>query len=97
MELKTTAQAAKQGVSSLTPSRLVGKSILTRVRSGIYASEGIPWTELTEIRTQWITLNLAIMASDRIGDEVMRIVFHESAAEIHQIGDLDNFLIHFTV
>lgn len=95
--LVTSAQARAEGVSAVLLGRLVDRAVLTRIRSGVYAAEAIPWTPATEIRAQWLALDPKVMAADRLEPVPSAVVSHESAAELHGIGDLDGNGIHFTV
>lgn len=95
--LVTTAQAQVAGVSAVMLSRLVDKAVISRVRFGVYAAEALPWTPATEIRAQWLALKPPTLAADRLADPAVGVVSHESAAELHQIGDLNSHGVHFTV
>lgn len=95
--LVTTAQATAQGVSPVTLGRLVDRAVLARIRSGVYASESVPWSPVMGIRGQWLALEPPILAADRLGDPTPVLVSHESAAALHQMGDLDSHGVHFTV
>ncbi|MGP6175348.1 type IV toxin-antitoxin system AbiEi family antitoxin domain-containing protein [Corynebacterium sp. A21] len=95
--LVTSAQAGAEGVSAVLLGRLVDRAVLTRIRSGVYAAEAIPWSPVTEIRAQWLALEPKVMAVDRLEHAPLAVVSHESAAELHGIGDLDGNGIHFTV
>lgn len=93
----TTAQAKVAGVSAVMLSRLVDKAVLERVRSGVYVSTSTGWSSATEIRAQWLALEPKVMAADRLATSPTAVVSHESAAELHRIGDLDSPHICFTV
>lgn len=95
--LVTTAQATNAGVPAVMLGRLVDKSILERVRSGVYVSTSAGWSSATEIRAQWLALEPKTMAAERLQPHPMAVVSHESAAELHRIGDLDSPHICFTV
>jgi predicted transcriptional regulator of viral defense system len=84
----TTAQAQREGVSRLQISRLAERGVLTRTRRGVYLLPSAQYGPLTDIRAAWVFLG-----SDRFPDERLNsaddvYVSHESAALIHQIGDL---------
>ncbi|MEX3516914.1 type IV toxin-antitoxin system AbiEi family antitoxin domain-containing protein [Corynebacterium camporealensis] len=93
----TTAQAKSAGVTSLMLGRLQDKAILHRVRSGVYISTAVGWSAATEIRAQWLALEPKTMAADRLTEIPSAVVSHESAAELHGIGDLETPRIRFTV
>lgn len=93
----TTAQAKEAGVSAVMLSRLVEKSVLARVRSGVYLSTSAGWSSATEVRAQWMALEPKVMAADRLGAQPSAVVSHESAAELRRIGDLESPQICFTV
>lgn len=93
----TTAQAKDAGVSAVLLARLVDKAVLERVRSGVYVSTATGWSSATEIRAQWLALEPKTMAADRLTTPPTAVVSHESAAELHRIGDLDSPHICFTV
>ncbi|QGU06162.1 hypothetical protein COCCU_00970 [Corynebacterium occultum] len=95
--LVTSAQAGAEGVNAVLLGRLVDRAVLTRIRSGVYAAEATPWSPATNIRAQWLALEPKTMAADRASDTPLAVVSHESAAELHGIGDLDSNGIHFTV
>lgn len=93
----TTAQAKGAGVPAVMLARLVDKAVLERVRSGVYISSSAGWSSVTEIRAQWLALEPKVMAADRLVSQPTAVVSHESAAELHHIGDLDSPHISFTV
>lgn len=95
--LLTAAQARSAGVESFMLSRLVDQGFLMRVRHGVYAASSAPWSPVLEIRAQWLALEPKVMAADRRNeDKNAVIVSHETAAELHGIGDLPNDAITFT-
>lgn len=95
--LLTAAQARSAGVESFMLSRLVDQGILMRVRHGVYAASSAPWSPVLEIRAQWLALDPKIMAVDRRNDDENAVtVSHETAAELHGIGDLPTDAITFT-
>ena len=93
----TTAQALQAGVSAVMLARLVDKAVLERVRSGVYVSTATGWSPATEVRAQWLALEPKTMAADRLQAHPTAVVSHESAAELHRIGDLDSPHICFSV
>lgn len=95
--LVTTAQAGIEGVTPILLGRLVEKAVLSRIRSGVYVVASTPWSPATEIQAQWLALEPKIMAADRLKKPLSAVVSHESAAELHGIGDLNTHGVHFTV
>ena len=95
--LFTSAQARAKGIDAVTLNRLVNKSILTRLRHGIYAFAATLWTPELDVRVQWLALDPATMAIDRIdGNDNTAVVSHETAASLYGIGDIQNEKINFT-
>lgn len=95
--LFTSAQARAKGIDAVTLNRLVNKSLLTRIRHGIYAFAATLWTPELDVRVQWLALDPATMAVDRIdGSDNSAVVSHETAASLYGIGDLQNEKINFT-
>ncbi|MCT1435562.1 type IV toxin-antitoxin system AbiEi family antitoxin domain-containing protein, partial [Dietzia maris] len=95
--LFTAAQARGVGVSAVLLGRLVDRGVLLRVRHGVYASASTPVTAVLEVRAQWLALKPHSLAADRrnSGDRDA-VVSHETAAQLHGIGDLPSEAIIFT-
>ncbi|WP_018297210.1 type IV toxin-antitoxin system AbiEi family antitoxin domain-containing protein [Corynebacterium lubricantis] len=95
--LLTSAQAKEAGVPAFMLSRLVDHGVLVRVRHGVYATSATPFGTVLEVRAQWLALDPKVMAADR-GDTGLHgaVVSHETAAELHGIGDLPSEAITFT-
>lgn len=95
--LLTTAQARNSGVPPFMLARLADQGILMRIRHGVYAFSSTPSTPALEIRAQWLSLEPAIMAAERRNNNHhWAVVSHETAAELHGIGDLPDDMITFT-
>lgn len=95
--LFTAAQARELGVSAVLLSRLVDRGVLLRVRHGVYASASTPVTTVLEVRAQWLALKPhALAAERRYNDDQYAVVSHETAAQLHGIGDLPSEAIIFT-
>ncbi|PAY23564.1 hypothetical protein CEY15_08285 [Dietzia natronolimnaea] len=95
--LLTAAQAREVGVSAVLLSRLVDRGVLLRVRHGVYASASTPVTAVLEVRAQWLALKPQALASDRgNSDDQDAVVSHETAAQLHGIGDVPSEAITFT-
>ncbi|WP_418346008.1 type IV toxin-antitoxin system AbiEi family antitoxin domain-containing protein [Rhodococcus pyridinivorans] len=95
--LLTAAQAREEGVSAVMLSRLVDRGVLLRVRHGVYASTSTPATAALEVRAQWLALNPHALAANRGHDHPLEaVVSHETAAQLHGIGDVPSEAITFT-
>lgn len=95
--LLTSAQAREAGAPAFMLSRLVDHGILVRVRHGVYATSATPFDAVLEVRAQWLALDPKVMAADREGTgRHSAVVSHETAAELHDIGDLSSEAITFT-
>ncbi|NNH72869.1 hypothetical protein HLB23_23925 [Nocardia uniformis] len=96
--LLTTAQAAAIGVDTKQLQRLTDQAMLSRLRYGVYRLAGVPDSPTEPIRAEWLALEPARTAGDRIGDNApLGVVSHRSAADLHGLGDLDADYIEFTV
>lgn len=84
----TTAQAKREGVTRLQLGRLAEKDVLTRVRRGVYLLPSAQYERLTDLRSAWIALGPAQYPDERWGNNDQIVVSHESAALVHQMGDL---------
>lgn len=81
-------QAGREGVSRLHLSRLAGRGILERVRRGVYCLPSVQYDSRMEIRAAWISLEPKLFIHERWGSDNLFPVSYESAASIHNIGDL---------
>ena len=84
----TTAQAQREGITRLQLGRLADKGVLTRVQRGIYLLPSSQYGLLADIRIAWVSLDAGQFPDERWEGEDAVIVSHESAALIHQLGDL---------
>ena len=84
----TTAQAQREGITRLQLSRLADKGVLARSRHGIYLLPSAQHGALTNLRTAWVSLGAREFPDERWESEDKILVSHESAALIHQVGDL---------
>lgn len=95
--LVTAAQARDAGVAAFMLGRLVEQGVLLRVRHGVYATSSTPFSSVLEVRAQWLALDPSVMAADRRNEGARGVVVsHETAAELHGIGDLPTGMITFT-
>ncbi|OKX79774.1 type IV toxin-antitoxin system AbiEi family antitoxin domain-containing protein [Corynebacterium glutamicum] len=84
----TTSQAQREGITRLQLGRLADKGVLTRVRRGMYLLPSSQYGPLTDIRVAWVSLDVGQFPDERWAEEDKIVVSHESAALIHQLGDL---------
>ncbi|AIK84112.1 hypothetical protein CGLAR1_02290 [Corynebacterium glutamicum] len=84
----TTSQAQREGITRLQLGRLADKGVLTRVRRGMYLLPSSQFGPLTDIRVAWVSLDVGQFPDERWEEEDKIVVSHESAALIHQLGDL---------
>lgn len=94
--LVTAAQAKGQGVPLQGLARWANLGRLERLSHGVYRMSGSPQHPLEGIRAAWLALNPATMAGQRARQGVVGVVSHRSAAQVHQVGDLDTDLVEFT-
>jgi hypothetical protein len=81
--LVTTAQATAAGVSKMHLSRLADRGTVQRVRHGVYALPSADTGPLQGLRAAWLATG-----SQPAGDQPLAVVFGESAAAVHRLGDL---------
>ena len=84
----STAQAERSGVTRLQLGRLADKEIIYRARRGIYYLPSVAFSALTDIRAAWIALDPSQYIDERWQEDRCIAVSHESAAELHALGDL---------
>ncbi|MBK4149806.1 hypothetical protein GWO62_04160 [Corynebacterium macginleyi] len=84
----TTAQAQREGISRLQINRLAERGILVRARRGVFFLPSAQFGPMTDTREAWISLEPKLFAVERIGSAGKIFVSHESAALIHNIGEL---------
>ncbi|MFD6860312.1 type IV toxin-antitoxin system AbiEi family antitoxin domain-containing protein [Rhodococcus sp. NPDC060090] len=94
--LVTTAQARSVGVSAQAVARLTRQGALERLTHGVYRVSGAPPSPLDDLRAAWLTLDPARKASEHLRERTPAVVSHRSAAEIHQLGDLEADRLEFT-
>lgn len=92
--LFATAQAKQFGITDKDLARLNNNGLISRIRSGVYIAEGTPWSNLTEIRAQWLALEPKSLAHER---DSQAVISHITATQIYGVGDLGLEHIHFTV
>ncbi len=95
--LFTSAQAEQLGVGRMDLVRLRQRSLVRRVRQGVYAMPGVPSDAREEVRAQWLAIDAARTASQRREDDDPVVVCDESAAALHGMGDLPTSGVHLAV
>jgi hypothetical protein len=96
--LFTTAQAGSEGVPAQQLKRLADRSLLVRVRHGVYRLAGLPESPIVAIQAEWLALEPARPAGERLADLVpVGVVSHRSAANLQNLGDLDADVHEFIV
>jgi hypothetical protein len=90
----TTAQAEAAGVGRHEVARMVRRKLVRRVRQGVHIMAGVPSDEFEGVRAAWLATDPSRMVSDRYGDPDPVVVCDETAAAIHQIGDLPGSGVH---
>lgn len=85
----TSAQAAERGVTRLNLSRLAESGDLVRLAHGVYQDAGAPTGAYADLRAAWLSTEPARLAGDRLKEGPRGVVVSgESAASLHDIGDL---------
>lgn len=92
----TAQQAAAAGVSRQRLSRWAGQGSLTLVGHGLYRVPDAPETTHEEIKAAWLHLDRGRLAWDRVDDDQVDVVSHESAAAVHGLGTVPADQIVFT-
>lgn len=95
--LITSRQAADLGVSRVQLSRLSTRGMLQRLIHGVYLVAATPEDQTTMLRAIWLSLDPARTAIERIAaPHEAGVVSYESAASLHQMGDLQAYQHHLT-
>lgn len=84
----TTAQAQREGISRLQVNRLAERGTLSRARRGVFFLPSAQFGPMTDTREAWICLEPKLFAIERLESAEKLFVSHESAALIHNIGEL---------
>ena len=96
--LFTSSQAGDVGFTAQQLKRLADTELITRLRQGVYRLTGAPEGPFDLIRAEWLALEPARLAGDRLDDLVpVGVVSHRSAALIQDLGDVDADRHEFTV
>ncbi|HYO20466.1 MAG TPA: type IV toxin-antitoxin system AbiEi family antitoxin domain-containing protein [Dermatophilaceae bacterium] len=93
----TTSQARQEGLSAQVLARLADNGYLERIRHGVYRIAGTPHGPAERLQAAWLALRPDLAAHARlVQDSVEAVVSHRSAAQLHQLGDLDADRLEFT-
>lgn len=96
--LFTSAQAAVVGIRAYQLKRLADEGLLIRLRHGVYRLAGAPEPLFENTRAEWLALEPARPAADRVHDATPNaVVSHRSAARLLGLGDMDADEEEFTV
>lgn len=94
--LITNSQARQQGMSAQTVARLAEDGVLERLRHGVYRISGAPPGAADPLRVAWLALRPALSAAQRLSLDKVEVVSHQSAAQLHQLGNADADRLEFT-
>lgn len=95
--LVTSAQARARGVTHMNLTRLADSGDLVRLAHGVYRDAGAPGGRHEELRAAWLATEPAELAHERLRRQpVSAVVSGESAARLHDIGDLRGMRSEFT-
>lgn len=93
----TSAQASARGVSLMNFTRLAEAGNLIRLSQGVYRDAGAPGGQHEELRAAWLATDPAKLAYERLSEHPgSAVVSGESAARLHDIGDLRAMKSEFT-
>ena len=96
--LVTTAQAASVGTSPQMMARWGNAGALLRLSHGVYKIAGSSYDALDDLRAAWLMLAPSQTAAERIRiAPIDAVVSHQSAARVHNLGDLSSDTHLFTV
>lgn len=86
--LVTTAQAKAYGLSNVRLARLAEGGTLQRVRHGVYALPSAGAKRGQDLQAAWLATDAKLTAIERQADAEPIVVAGESAAVVHQLGDV---------
>jgi|tagenome__1003787_1003787.scaffolds.fasta_scaffold20982834_4 hypothetical protein len=95
--LVTASQARQAGVTDQQLARLARQGALERLRHGIYRLAGAPADGRTELKAAWLSLAPHLSVDQRLDDPGVAVVSHRSAADLHELGDLEADAFEFTL
>jgi predicted transcriptional regulator of viral defense system len=95
--LVTTAQAVGAGASPQMMARWANEGALVRLTHGVYKVAGSSYHPLDDLRAAWLALSPTQTATERIASKpIDAVVSHQSAARVHNLGDLSSDTHQFT-
>lgn len=95
--LLTAGQARSCGVTPMTLARLCDAGDIIRIAHGVYRDAGSPIDEHESLRAAWLMTNPAALAYERLAKHPIDVIVSgESAARLHDIGDLRALRHEFT-
>ncbi|MFD4462234.1 type IV toxin-antitoxin system AbiEi family antitoxin domain-containing protein [Nocardia sp. NPDC058480] len=96
--LITSRQA--RSIAGVTPQQLkqmADSGVLERLHHGLYRVARFPYDEHQEKRVAWIAIDPARVVWERLDQDVPTgVLSHRTAAEMHQLGDLDADVVELT-
>lgn len=95
--LLTAGQARSCGVTPMTLARLCDAGDIIRIAHGVYRDAGSPSDEHESLQAAWLMTNPSALAYERLAKRPIDfVVSGESAARLHDIGDLRALRHEFT-
>lgn len=94
--LITSMQARELGVTKSQLSRFAAQGYLERLRHGVYAAAGAPFSPRRNIQAAWLALQPEVPAHQRVREPTGAVVSHAAAANLLGLGDVDADLMEFT-
>ncbi|WP_236833834.1 type IV toxin-antitoxin system AbiEi family antitoxin domain-containing protein [Blastococcus sp. KM273129] len=95
--LITATQARHAGVTVQQLARLTRQGALERLRHGVYRLAGAPSDSRTELKAAWLSLAPHLSIEQRLADPAPAVVSHRSAADLHELGDLEADAFEFSL
>ncbi|SOC53638.1 Transcriptional regulator, AbiEi antitoxin, Type IV TA system [Blastococcus aggregatus] len=95
--LVTATQARQAGVTVQQLARLTSQGALERLRHGVYRLAGAPSDSRTELKAAWLSLAPNLSIDQRLAGSAVAVVSHRSAADLHQLGDLEADAFEFSL
>lgn len=84
----TTAQAAREGITRLHIGRLTKRGTISRDRQGVYVLPSAQFGPHFGVQAAWVSLDPKHFPHERWSLPNNVVASHETAAALHQIGDL---------
>ncbi|MFD9668329.1 type IV toxin-antitoxin system AbiEi family antitoxin domain-containing protein [Rhodococcus sp. NPDC059968] len=93
--LFTMAQARELDLSAQQVARLANSGAVERLRHGVYRISGAPSAPDEQLRAAWLMIDPRKTAGERLEADHPAIVSRRSAAQLHDLGDLDADVMEF--